>query len=109
MKHIVTEKARRPAIDRQECAFCHQPLGTEHRPDCVLTKKKIKIRMIVEYETDCPASWGKEDIEFHRNESSWCADYALVELELFADEHCLCDFALFEYIQDVSGEFLDEC
>lgn len=105
----VSHAAMRPASDKQECFYCHEPIGGQHKADCVLLMKKVKVRMIVEYELNVPAYWDKHDFEFHRNGSSWCADNAIDELEAYAKEQaCLCGITRFEYLGDASGEFVEE-
>lgn len=65
--------------------------------------------MVVEYDIEVPASWGKYNIEFHRNEGSWCASNALDELaELCGDDGCLCNHAAFELVTDSPEHRLDE-
>jgi len=66
--------------------------------------------MTIEYEVDVPSRWGKENIEFHRNEGSWCADNGLDELQELAEKKgCLCETSVFyEYIKDSSEPYLDE-
>lgn len=106
---LVSPLAMRPASARQECFYCHQPIGGQHNPDCVLLKKKVKVRMIVEYEVDVPNHWDKHNVEFHRNEGSWCSDNALEELKSLAEaQGCLCGVMRFEYLGDTSGEFVQE-
>ena len=107
----VTEKAMRPASDKKQCIYCQQPIGSDHKADCVMIKKKVKVRMVVEYVVDVPASWGKDMIEFHRNDGSWCANNAITELEELFDQDdapCMCNAATFEYLDDESDSFLDE-
>ena len=62
--------------------------------------------MIVEYPIDVPRAWTPEQVEFHRNESSWCADNALTELDALAktgddESPCLCDHVRFEYVGEL--------
>lgn len=105
----VTGKAMRPASPKRQCFYCGQPIGGIHNGDCVLIEKKVRVRMIVEYEISVPADWSKNQIEFHRNESRWCADNAISELENLAEKNgCICDFTTFEYIDDSGEEYLDE-
>lgn len=66
-------------------------------------KQKVKVRMIVEYEIECPGDWDKYDVEFHRNESSWCATNAIDELSRIIENKsnsCLCDCCTFEVIDE---------
>lgn len=100
----VTSKAER-ARKNGHCLYCQQPVGGEHKPDCVTVVKRVRIRMIVEYEVEVPAAWDKDMIEFHRNDGSWCTDNAISELEALSEkEGCLCNAARFEHVADVSGE-----
>jgi hypothetical protein len=111
MGFIVTEKAQRPANMNGCCFYCGQPIGTEHKGDCVLINKKVNVRLTVEYEIEVPAHWGQDQIEFHRNEGSWCSSNAISELEsAFGDEseHCMCNAAEFEYLGSDTEPFLDE-
>lgn len=110
MKFIVTEKSQRPAQkDLGKCFYCHQPIGSEHKSDCVLIMKKVKVRMTIEYEVEVPADWSKEMVEFHRNESSWCAGNAIAELESLGDgNECLCGVATFECLDDNGEAYLSE-
>lgn len=106
---IVTEEAMRPARDAQECFYCRQVIGAEHKSDCVLINKKVKVRMTVEYEIEVPAAWGANMIEFHRNEGSWCSDNAIRELkELSTDNNCICGVTEFKYLGSDSAPYLDE-
>lgn len=107
----VTGKAMRLASSNCECFYCRQPIGAKHKPSCVLVKKRVKVRMAVEYEIEVPASWGKDQIEFQRNEGSWCSNNALDELDrAFGkdDGPCMCGATTFEYIGGDSAPYVDE-
>lgn len=105
----VTENAMRPASDKRECFYCHQGIGAKHQAHCVLIRKTVKVRVVVEYEVDMPSSWDAQQIEFHRNEGSWCADNMIGELERFmGDDGCLCPITQFKHLEDVSGPHLEE-
>ena len=110
MKFTVTEKAMRPVSDAKECYYCHKRLGSFHEDHCVLINKKVKIRMTIEYEVSVPNHWKKNDVEFHRNESSWCAGNAIEELSKLSGENgCLCNKDInFEYVSDESEAYLEE-
>ena len=105
----VTEMAMRPASDKRVCFYCEQPIGTTHHKDCVLIAKTVKVRMTAEYEINIPNYWTSENLEFHRNQGSWCSDNAIDELkEVIDKEDCLCHRTKFEYLDKVSGPFLQE-
>lgn len=99
----------RPASPLEECFYCGEPIGEFHKSECVLINKKVKIKMIVEYEIAVPNDWDQEEIEFHRNEGTWCSDNALDELEEIAREDgCLCQKTTFEFVEVTSDPYLDE-
>jgi hypothetical protein len=89
---------------KERCYYCREAVGTPHRPDCVKVVKRVKVRLTVEYEVEVPASWAKEDVEFHRNDGSWCSDNLIPELEALAESQgCLCGVTHFDYVADVPG------
>ncbi|WP_374754736.1 hypothetical protein [Ralstonia sp. NT80] len=108
--YIVTPAAQRPASMNGKCFYCGQRIGERHKGDCVLIKKTVHVRLAIEYTVEVPADWGKDLIEFQRNEGSWCANNLIDELAEFADgpDGCLCRHAEFTYIEDVSGPVLKE-
>lgn len=59
-------------------------------------RKTVIVRMTVEYPVDVPSDWEKYDIEFHRNEGSWCASNAIDELQELGD--CICSYTEFAYV-----------
>ena len=107
----VTEKAMRPASDKRQCFYCRQLIGGNHKHDCILINKKVKVRLTVEYEVEVPNYWGKENIEFHRNDGVWCSDNAISELDKFFagdDAPCMCSASEFEYLGGDTVPFLNE-
>lgn len=104
---LVTLEDERPAGKGSgRCFYCPSKIGDRHALDCVIFTKKVIVRMTVEYEVEVPHSWGKDMIEFHRNDGTWCCDNALDELELLSNEgtkgkSCLC-------AQDMKFEFIKE-
>jgi hypothetical protein len=78
--------------------------------------KKVRIRMTVEYDVEYPVDFDADMIDFHRNDSSWCANNAIRELHQVADElkdvfdspnseECLCRAVEFEYLHDVGEPY----
>lgn len=113
MNPLVTEKAVRPASkNRDECFYCGQKIGNPHKTDCVLLVRKWKVRLVYEVEVMKPFSWGKDDIDFHYNGSSTCADSFIREIEDFADKAsigCLCPHFFGEAIEPLEDHpTLDE-
>ena len=99
--YLVTEKAKRPASDKEQCFYCGSIIGDYHKKDCVYISKKVKVRAVIEYDIEVPSSWSAEDIEFHRNEGSWCSSNMLDELNEIDNEGCLCDKVKFEFIEEI--------
>jgi len=81
----------RPAVNPDECLYCQQKVDTPHKSDCVILRRKVKVRYSFDIEIEVPQSWTKEDIDFHRNMSSWCSNNAIDELRATSKDHCLCD------------------
>jgi hypothetical protein len=105
----VTKDAMRPASDKEQCFYCRQAMGANHKDDCVLVSKMVKVRAVIEYEVRVPSCWDKAQVEFHRNDGSWCADNMISELDEFIEEnHCLCGSVHFEMIKDSDERFLHE-
>jgi len=100
--HIVTkENGPRPAGPPDCCFYCSRLIGREHAEDCVLRIKTVMVRATTEYPVVVPSHWSKDDIEFHRNEGSWCSSNMIGELqEVFDAGDCLCLRTKFEYLGD---------
>jgi len=109
-EYRVTPEAMRPASDELRCFYCHEAVGGMHKDDCVLIMKLVKVRLTLEYEVPFPAHWTAHDVEFQRNDGSWCAGNLVGELaRLSADnEGCLCNSAHYEYIGEASDPYLSE-
>lgn len=100
---VTKENGPRPAGKQTECFYCHKQIGEQHEWECVLRERRVIVRMTTEYEIDVQESWTKENIEFHRNDSSWCATNALDELvAIYQDSEtkCMCPSTSFEYIRE---------
>ncbi len=65
-------------------------------------RKIVKVKMFTEVCIDVSADWETSDIEFWLNESSWCANNILRELEKQyegKDKSCMCGTTTFEVIE----------
>lgn len=107
---VVTAAAQRPARKDGTCFYCSAPIGAEHKADCVLVSKTVRVRLLLEYDVHVPAFWDAADVEFHRNDSSWCRDSLIAELEELAQaKGCLCRAgAKFVFVRETGPAFLDE-
>ncbi len=65
-----------------------------------MKQRRIIIRMIAEYEVEVPFDWDSEMIEFHRNESSWCATNGLEELTRLIEKGCQCSCIEYEFVRE---------
>lgn len=119
---LVDDGGIRPAGPQDACFYCHQTVGNLHAPDCVtivrdavyavwqVTPKGERIRRIGTWTVPEPAAWGADDCEFHRNESSWCANnvrttgtLAVAAMPKPRPKRCLCSCLAF-VLEDRAGE-----
>lgn len=71
-----------------------------------LAKRRVRVRYSFEIETEVPADWEQDSIEFWLNGSSSCADNRLDELvkhqeNRILDGDCLCSCFKGEYLGEV--------
>ena len=100
----VGEYSVRPAGKTDECYYCGAKVGEQHKSNCVIREKTIVTRLTIDFVDDVPENWDKEVIDFHYNNSSWCASNILNRLEERNNFRCLCDVASFEYLRDATEE-----
>lgn len=99
---LVTEHDTAPAGRPDECFWCQQRIGNPHAQDCSRVVKTVQLKYTYLVEVTVPHHWTEKDVEFHRNESSWCADNSLDELEAhMSANECLCPRFSCNYIADV--------
>jgi len=70
--YTVTKKAMREASAKEECFYCHQPVGECHKKDCILVKKKAVVRAKIEYEVNIPACYDYGNTLYFYNKLSHC-------------------------------------
>jgi hypothetical protein len=115
-----------PAGEPGTCCWCKRKVGEPHARDCTAVVKRVEFRVTSDdgdlvglWQTDEPHFWDKPMSEFHKNDSSWCADnllgekgsvvweqldgWEIVEL-LRAQESCLCSALSFELVRVVDPE-----
>lgn len=94
----------RPAGPPDACFYCQSKVGEPHQSDCVIIVKTVRMKYIFEVEVVVPHAWDAAMCEFHRGESSWCADNAIDELEATREKAgCLCWCFTSKFIADASG------
>ena len=105
----VMEDSIRPAGEPDKCFYCGEPLGGNHKENCVMVQRDIVIEATFRIVVSVPAFWDKDLIEFHFNESSYCADNLIDVLKDNAKERCLCDRTevvyLGEKIQELESSY----
>ena len=108
---VTPENGPRPFGSPDKCFYCGQPVGTEHKDGCVCREKLIMLRITMTIPVVVPASWDNETIDFKYNDSSWCGDNIIDDLQRYysarTDEApCLCGSATFEYVRDADADDL---
>ena len=81
----------RPAGRPDECFYCNARVGSKHAHDCVVVTRRVEVRVratlpsgdVFEgtWQLDTPYFWDAAQVEFHHNESSWCASNLLDECD----------------------------
>ena len=86
-KVLVDDDGIRPAGLPDQCFYCQQKVGEPHGAKCVMVVARIQYRVYAKidgmekqvgfFARDDPYFWDWTHCEFHKNDSSWCADNAL--------------------------------
>ena len=76
----------RPAGKPDECFYCGSKVGEPHKHGCVTVVKKVKLKATIEYEKEVPADWDDEQIYYHYNLGTWCANNIVDDLKDYIDE-----------------------
>ena len=93
------DTGERPAGKKGECFYCKCKIGSPHTHDCAIPKRTVVMKATISYVTEVPLGWNQEQIEFHRNESSWCSFNFIEELP-----DCFCGNSKFEFIREATEE-----
>ena len=104
---LVNDDGIRPAGPQDACLYCRSKVGEQHKVDCVIITKKVRLRYSFDIEVEVPYSWNVQAIEFQRNEGSWCANNAISELvERYPRTglaECPCSVFTCEYLSTVDA------
>lgn len=94
------------------CCYCKAPYEGMHEIGCVLRRKSVMVRAVVEYIITVPEDYTEESVLFQRNEGSWCKSNLIAELkELDPDDvsleggrylFCFCNAVKFEFLRDAT-------
>ena len=94
------ERAAKPGL----CFYCDHAVGADHAPDCVVLQRTVVLEMKVRYVASVPRYWSKDDIEFHRNDGSFCLSNDLAQLCKEDETGCLCDRAEVAFVREATKE-----
>lgn len=100
---VTAEHTRSPSPEC--CGYCHVPLGDQHKADCVCRKRTVVVQATITYTILEVESSSEYDIEFHLNDSSWCVDNMLADLEKLSEYRgCLCNSVEFKFLREATAE-----
>lgn len=105
------------------CGYCTAKLAEIHDPKCVCRTRTVVVEYRVRIVERLPESWDARQIEFHHNDSSWCASNGLdliaetqeridanVEAAKRGESHstdryaCPCGFVTAQYVREATEE-----
>lgn len=102
---LAREDDARPAGKPGECFYCNRKFGEGHGPDCVVPQRTVVLKYTVTLVQSVPANWTPHDIEFHRNDGSWCGNNLLGDLDhQVQEDHCLCSQVSVEFVSEATIE-----
>ncbi len=113
-RKVTADHGPRPAGKPDECFYCYEKVGANHKEDCVCFLKLVVVKVEFEYIRTVPAGFSDQAIEFGMNESSACADNLLHELSrLYPDglddkRHCLCGRAEGKVLRDATDDDIEK-
>jgi hypothetical protein len=94
----------RPAGRPDACFYCGSAVGDQHRQDCVIRSQTVVVRFSFDLVVDVPETWDRDNIEFKYNESSYCCDNLIEELEKTSTRvGCLCNLVEAEFIREANA------
>lgn len=109
-RKVTADHGPRPAGKPDECFYCHEPVGGDHKDDCVLFEKLVVVEVKFQFIRAVPAGFSDHAVEFGMNESSSCANNLLTELnrlypkdDEFATQ-CLCGRAEGRVLRDATAD-----
>jgi hypothetical protein len=105
----VGQDAIRPAGPPDACCYCGAAYGDEHKAGCVMRQRTVVCEVTIKVVRTVPENWDQEMIEFHMNESSWCFNNIVGELEEAikrAEDGCclLCSLATGRYLGEATAD-----
>ena len=109
-KWVVTKKSTRPLGSQDECFYCKEKIGSQHKADCVIRQRTIVVNCTIEMVMAVPENWDEDAISFRYNEGTYCADNIVKELTRYLKREenealnvpCLCERTLFQYVREAN-------
>lgn len=104
---VSKENGVRPAGDQDKCFYCKQLIGDQHKEDCVLRKRTVVVRTVIDHVVSYPVSFDADTINFCRNKSSSCQNNILSELEELEErlgDGCLCGRVSSLYLREATTD-----
>lgn len=102
---IVTQNSTRPNGEPDRCFYCGRMIGEEHKTDCVIRSKTVVVDFTFKTVLAVPEYWNEEQINYHYNDGTWCADNILYDLlERASDVDCSCRICETKYVKDANRE-----
>lgn len=76
-------------------------IGEQHKEECVIRSRTVVVDFIFRTVLSVPEFWDEEQIRFHYNDGSWCADNILSELADRSEKvGCNCSICEAKFIRD---------
>lgn len=102
----VGEYSVRPNGKSDRCFYCGSLLGEQHKDDCVIKSKTVVVDFTIRTVIDVPEHWNEEQIHYHYNDGTWCADNLLNWIYNRQEEtdRCLCGITTAKYIKEAEVE-----
>lgn len=90
-KLVTLKNGPRLAGKPDECFFCLQKIGENHKENCVCYRKLVVIKVEFEYTYETYVNQTPEKLEFYLNEGTYCADNLLEDLQKVSNANgCIC-------------------
>lgn len=93
------------------CFYCKALVGTEHNMGCVVRTRTVVIAVTIELIREIPEDWEPSMVDFHLNESSWCASNIVSDLQQLVEDkkesgggRCLCSQFSGSFVREATAE-----
>jgi len=102
---IVSKKSGVRGSTPDNCLYCGEPIGREHKADCVCRYRTVVVNVSIDIVRTEVESWDTHDIEFHLNDGCFCVDNLLDEMANTSKRiGCLCNITECRVIREATLE-----